>query len=136
MNKADHYWLLNPEEQEQIMKQALFREAHRFGPAVVRVVGNIWSSSIKEAYLSAQDLIRLSKRYTPERVEAACKRAIYYCQDKNNYIISWLLEKNYDRLALSAYTDIKGQFLFNFEPLVRENQNNVESNLMWENLAD
>lgn len=63
MNKTDHYWLLNPEEQEQIMKQALLREAHRFGPAVVRVVGNIWSSSIKEAYHSAQDLIRLSERY-------------------------------------------------------------------------
>ena len=59
----------------------------------------------------------------------ACKRAIYYRQDKNNYVISWLLEKNYDRLALSAYTDIKGQFIFNFEPLVQENQNNVESSL-------
>ena len=118
------------------MKQALLREAHRFGPAVVRVVGNIWSSSIKEAYHSAQDLIRLSECYTPERVEAACKRAIYYRQDNNNYVISWLLEKNYDRLALSAYTDIKGQFIFNFEPLVQSNQNNVESSLMWENLTD
>ncbi len=59
-----------------------------------------------------------------------CKRAIYYRQDKNNYIISWLLEKNYDRLSLSAYTDIKGQFIFNFESLEQENQNNVESSLM------
>ncbi len=130
MNKTDHYWLLYPDEQEQIMKQALLREAQQLGPAVVRVVGNIWSSSIIEAYHSAQDLIRLSERYTPERVEAACKRAIYYRQDKNNYVISWLLEKNYDRLALSAYTDIKGHFIFNLEPLVQENQNNVESSLM------
>ena len=76
MNKVDHYWLLNPEEQEQIMKHhetrpSLSPEAHRCGPAVVRVVGNSWSSSIKEAYHSAQDLIRLSKRYTPEKVEGA-----------------------------------------------------------------
>ena len=112
------------------MKQALLREACRFGPAVVRVVGNIWSSSIKEAYHSAQELMRLSECYTPERVEAACNRAIYYRQDKNNYVISWLLEKNYDLLALSAYTDIKGQFLFNFESMVHENQNNVESSLI------
>ncbi len=138
MNEVDHYWLLNPEEQEQeqTMKQVLLREAQRCGPAVARVVGNIWSSSLKEADHDARKLIRLSTHYTPERVEAACKRAIYYRQDKNSYIISWLLEKNYDRLSLSPYTDIKGQFVFSFEPLIQENQNNVESCLMWENLAD
>ncbi len=112
------------------MKQALLREAQRFGPSVIRVVENIWSSSIIETYHSAQDLLRLSEQYSPERVEEACKRAIYYRQDKNNYVISWLLEKNYDRLALSTYTDIEGQFLFNFKHLVQENQNNVESNFM------
>jgi len=117
------------EDDEHVMKQIVVQQACRCGPSVARVVDNIWAVSILEADRNARKLIRLSKRYTVKRLEAACQRAIYYRQDKNGSTISWILEKGYDQLPLSPYADIRGQLLFSFAPLdLGETEDEYEEN--------
>jgi hypothetical protein len=111
---------LTANEQERAIKQVLLQEARACGPSVAQLL---------------RELMELARHYSPKRLQAACRRAIYYRKDRSFYIIPQILEYEYDRLPLSPYTDIKGQFLFRFESCDGDNLNNVESRLMCERKA-
>jgi len=136
MNVYQHLYVPETDEQERILKHYLIHQALECGNSVARVVENIWAYNIHEADEDARQLIRLSKRYGARRLEDACERALYYRQPKNSSTISWILEKGFDRLDLSPHTDLRGQFVFTFESLTSERQNNVESSLMRGKSAD
>jgi hypothetical protein len=123
-------------ETEQILKQALINCALRYGPGVARIVENLWVTSLLEVEQEARRLIQLAQRYGATRLEAACQRAVYYRHDKNEAIISWILEKGLDRFSLNPYTDIRGQFTFSIEALSSEDQDNVQSRIPRENLSE
>jgi len=135
-NPHSHYHrFLKADEQERAIKRFLLQEARACGPSVARLVQTVWAGSILEMFRDARELIELAQHYSPERLQAACRRAIYYRKDHNFYIISRILEYQYDELPLSPYTDIKGQFLFSFEPCAGSGLNNVESRIMCERKA-
>jgi hypothetical protein len=121
---------LTANEQERAIKQVLLQEARACGPSVAQLVQTVWAGSILEMVRDSRELMDLACRYSPERLQAACRRAIYYRKDRSFYIIPRLLEDQYDRLPLSPYTDIEGQFLFSFESCDRDSLNNVESRLI------
>ena len=126
---------LTANEQERAIKQVLLQEARACGPSVAQLLQIVWAGSILELVRDCRELMELARHYSPKRLQAACRRAIYYRKDRSFYIIPQILEYEYDRLPLSPYTDIKGQFLFRFESCDGDNLNNVESRLMCERKA-
>lgn len=126
---------LTANEQERAIKQVLLQEARACGPSVAQLVQMVWAGSILEMVRDSRELIELARRYSPKRLQAACRRAIYYRKDRSFYIIPRILEYEYDRLPLSPYTDIEGQFLFSFESCEGDSLNKVESRLMYERKA-
>jgi hypothetical protein len=121
---------------ERILKQALLHRALRCGPSVARLVENLWASSLLEADQDARQLMRLSNTHGRHRLEAACRRAIYYRQDKNTEVIRWILDRGLERLPLTPFTDIRGQFIFPLDQPEIESQDNVESKIMCEKDSD
>jgi hypothetical protein len=99
-------------------------------------VENLWASSLLEADQDARQLMQLSNSHGRHRLEAACRRAIYYRQDKNTEVIRWILDRDLERLPLTPFTDIRGQFVFPLYQPEIESQDNVESEIMCENDSD
>lgn len=126
-----------PAHAERAFRQ--LRLAHRalqYGPSVAQVVETLLTASLREAEREAQDLMRLARRYGCQRLEAACRRAIYYRQKPDSGTVCWILEKRFDHLPLHPFTDIGGQFTFQFDGPQIKGRNNVESRLMCENESE
>lgn len=136
MYESENRCLSDIDEQVRIVKQFLMQQALRYGPSVARVVEHIWADSIQEAYQDARELMRLSYRYGSARLEKACERSLYYRHHRNSSTIGWILEKDYDRLVLSPHIDLRGEFIYSFEPLTPEDQNNVESRIPRDKMAE
>lgn len=121
---------------ELLLKQALLHRALKYGPSVARLVENLWAFSLLEADQDARQLMRLSNSHGRHRLEAACRRAIYYRQDKNTDLIRWILDRGLERLPLTPFTDIRGQFIFPLDQPEIESQDNVESEIMRERCTE
>ena len=74
--------LLTPDEQERAIKRLLIQEAKICGPSVARLIQHLWADNILEMIRDARQLLDLSRRYSPTRLQAACRRAIYYRKDR------------------------------------------------------
>jgi len=122
--------------EELILKQSLLQRAFQYGPSVARLVENLWAYSLLEVDQDARQLMRLANSHGRHRLEAACRRAIYYRQDKNTEVIRWILDKGYDRMPLTPFTDIRGRFIFPLYQPEIESQDNLESEIMCENYSD
>jgi hypothetical protein len=133
-NPHEYRPLLTAEQQERALKHFLLRQARGCGPSVARLLQTVWAENILEMVRECRELMELAQRYSPERLRAACRRAIYYRKDHNFYNVAHILDHQYDRLPLSPYTDIEGQFLFSLEPSA-DSSNNVESRIMRERKA-
>jgi hypothetical protein len=108
---------------------SLLEDLLRFGPLSVELADRL--SFKLDAVGSVHDAIA-----DAARLEAACRRAVYYRHDKNEAIISWILEKGLDRLPLNPYTDIWDQLTFSLERLNSGVQDNVESRIPRENISE
>lgn len=117
------------------MKRFLLQQARCCGPSVSRLIQTVWAESLLELFHDSRQLIELAQRYSPKRLQAACRRAIYYNNDHNYSIVSLILEHQHDRLPLSPYTDMRGQFLFSFDPCAGDGPNNPESRITRERTA-
>jgi hypothetical protein len=135
MNSSYSNRRLTANEQERAIKQVVLQEARACGPWVAQLVQTVWAGSVLEMVRDFRELMELARRYSPKRLQAACRRAIYYRKDRSFHIIPRILEYQYDRLPLSPYTDIKGQFLFRFETCDGDSLNNVESRIIRERMA-
>jgi hypothetical protein len=112
-------WRQFTSRQEHFLKRVLIEEAQRVGPSVALLVQALWAEAVVDAAREVYQLLRLPRRYGVQRLEAACKRAAYYRRDRNHFTIEWILQKRYDELPLTHYTDIRGHFIFaceDFDP--------------------
>jgi len=98
---------------------------------VALLVQALWVDNILETAHDIGRLVYLSRRYGGARLEAACRRASYYRRDRSGFTIEWILQKNYDKLPLSPYSDISGQFLLPFADIEPEHPN-MESEIICE----
>jgi hypothetical protein len=117
------------------MKRFLLQQARSCGPSVSRLIQTVWADGVLDMFRDSRELIELAYRYSSRRLQAACRRAIYYRKDRNYSIVSHILEHQYDQLPLSPYTDIRGQFLFSFDPYAADGLNNLESRIPPERTA-
>lgn len=108
-------WLHLTSDQEHFLKGVLLEEARCVGPAMALIVQALWADAIVETARDVYQLLRMPRRYGAQRMEAACKRAAYYRQNRNCFTIEWILQEGYDELPLTPYTDIRGQWVFAFD---------------------
>lgn len=90
----------------------ILEEARSFGPFTVEIFKHIWLNHLHKAESEITALMRFGYRFQHERLEAACKRVVFY--DLNSpALVELVLMQQLDNLPLDHSTDIYGQrFLF------------------------
>ena len=84
------------------------QHASSVGPSASIVARIAWTSSIRIAESAVNSFLRLARRISPERLEAACKCVLFYGFDSIDMVKSVIAQK-LDSLPLDPKTDIWGQ---------------------------
>lgn len=72
------------------------RQAEGIGPACAQLIERLFKDRVLENLRAAQGVIRLAKQYSPERLEAACQRALDF--DNPRYrSVKTILERGLDQ---------------------------------------
>jgi transposase len=93
--KMEHY----PPNEYNYMKMDsnyCMENARKIGPSTLKVVDELLNNGVIRNLRSAQNIIRMQKKYGKARLEAACRRAVYF----GNYTyggIKNILEKELDK---------------------------------------
>ncbi len=112
---ADHlppeavaYWMQDP--------QWCLKKARSLGPATHELIERLFAHRVLDNLRAAQGVIRLAQRFGPERLEAACRRALRF-DDPRYRTVKTILQKGLDQqpepaepsALAEAYTG-KGRF--------------------------
>jgi len=87
----------------------LVRDSSDFGEFTVEIVKHTWLNHLFRAEAEVQGLLRYGYRLSDQRLEAACRRAIFYNQTSTNMVKTILIER-LDLLTLDQRTDVYGQY--------------------------
>lgn len=82
-------------------RESCLKLAEACGPFTVQMVGEILSHPVLDRLPTAGRLVRLSQRYSPSRLEAACARAISF-GDFNFVTVKRILSEELDQQPLTA----------------------------------
>jgi hypothetical protein len=99
---------LNADEQK--IKTQLLDQAADLGPLAVAFIQSLWTESILGAAEQARGLFSLAHCHETKRLEAACKRALFY-QRPDYLTVDKILRENLDSLPLNPYTDVNGRLM-------------------------
>jgi transposase len=79
-------------------KEWFIAKAAEIGPATIDVVATIMSARehVQQGFNAAMGVLRLAKVHSPQRLERACQRAIYY-QSATFRVIKSILEQHLDK---------------------------------------
>ena len=90
------------------IKARIIDRASDLGPFVLAFVQSLWTDGVINTAEHAARLMRLASFYDPERLEAACRRALFY--KKTDYAtVDRILRDHLESLPLNPYADINGQ---------------------------
>jgi len=90
-----------------------FPETELFGEETERAVNIMWDEWQKIGFRKMQRFLSLAFRYSPARLESACKRALFYGKPTMENVQK-ILELKLDSLKLQSEADMQGQFLFKY----------------------
>jgi len=99
------------EVDERSLKALILQKAQSIGPSVATIVESMWVEAVKNVLYDIRGFLKLAETYSPTRLEAASRRALFHGHS-NYYTVDHILNKNLDDLPLSHYVDIEGQYLF------------------------
>ncbi len=85
--------------EELALKRRLLEKASGVGTAVTAIVEGIWVARLLDAFGEAERLLRLARLHSPDRLEAAARRALFYGQPDYG-TVSRLLVKRLEGLPL------------------------------------
>jgi transposase len=80
-------------------RQWCLNQAKEIGPYCRQFIHHLFNDRVLDNLRAAQGIIRLGKKYGSVRLEAACKRALFYGNPKYNAVKS-ILAQGLDQLAL------------------------------------
>jgi hypothetical protein len=86
----------------------IIQNASSIGPSATAMARINWASSLRIAESDINSFLRLARRMSPARLEAACKRVLFYGFDSIDTVKAVLLQR-LDMLSLDPKTDIYGQ---------------------------
>jgi hypothetical protein len=110
--------IFQSEADERSLKALILQKAESIGPSVTTIVESMWVEAVKNVLYDVDRFLKLAETYSPTRLEAASRRALFHGHS-NYYTVNHILNKNLDDLPLSHYADIEGQYLF-WSPKERE----------------
>jgi hypothetical protein len=84
------------------------KTASSFGNSSATIAEIAWAVSMRTTEASIYSFLRLAHRYSGKRLEAACKRVLFYGFDSIDMVKIVLFQK-LDLLPLNRKTDIYGQ---------------------------
>lgn len=97
-----------PHLQQEKTKTRLMGRASDLGQSVLAFVQALWTADMRSTALHASRLIRLASAYGPARLEAACRRALFY-RSGDYATVKRILENHLETLPLNPHADIYGQ---------------------------
>jgi hypothetical protein len=103
--------LLENEPEERSLRQLFLHKARSIGPSVTTILENIWVRTVMSALCDIERFLKLAQIHSPNRLEAASKRALFYGHGDYR-TVDHILIKHLEGLPLSHYSDINGQLLF------------------------
>jgi transposase len=104
----------NVEKYLNASTQGLRMWAGRLGPSVEAVVRRILDDKVVDGIRPVRGLLRFSQKYSPERLEAACKRALAY-ETPTYMSVKRILKNELDRLPMEQPAELSGQLQFRFK---------------------
>jgi hypothetical protein len=110
---------------EQALKTQMLHRATKCGTSTTAMVDKIWVNHFTHTVKHLQRFLSLAHRFSPQRLEAACRRALFYSVATDK-VVQHILTKGYDRLPLSPYSTIEGQPVFDFNDDTSEDQNSSQ----------
>jgi len=96
---------------ERSLKQLFLQKALSIGPSVTTILENIWVRTVISAFCDFERFLKLAEIHSPNRLEAASRRALFYGHGDYR-TVDYILMKRLEGLPLSHYSDINGQLLF------------------------
>jgi hypothetical protein len=98
-------------------KEWFIAQASQVGPATAEAASQIMNKRehIQQGFNAVMGLLRLAKVYSPERLEQACQRAIYF-KSTTLKAIKTILEQNLDKQSFLLLPPVAQQ-----EPVLHEN---------------
>ena len=90
------------------IKSHLLDRASDLGPFVTAFTQSLWTDAVRATIEHAIRLFHLAKLYEPQRLDAACRRALFY--RKTDYLtVEEILREEYETLPLHPYADVTGK---------------------------
>jgi hypothetical protein len=94
--------------QEMKIKHRVLDHAVGLGPFVLAFVDSLWIEGVQSLGDRAARLMALATRYGSERLDAACRRALFY-RELNYPTLEKILRQHLENLPLNPYADVEGQ---------------------------
>jgi len=100
-------FLPTSDAEEHALKGRLLHRALSLGPFVGAMMQGIWMDSIHSTVSQTQRLFSLASLHGHTRLDAACRRALYY-RTTHLFVVQEILRKDAQSLPLNPYTDVFG----------------------------
>ena len=82
--------------------QWCLKQARQVGPRCTELIETLFADRVMDNLRAAQGIIRLGKSYSPERLEAACRRALHY-ENPRYRSVKTILKKGLDQIPEEQY---------------------------------
>ncbi len=96
-------------------EQLLLQHGNLLGPCAAYFLRNLWVQATRSAEQQSTELLGYAHRYSPQRLERACERALL-CRLVGLEAIRFILAEDLDRLDSRADADLDGQLLLPLYP--------------------
>ena len=90
------------------LEKSILSDSKAIGKYVRLFIQYAWEKKAHDSYSHLKSILSLAKKYKNNRLNSACKRAVYYAYYSPD-IIKHILYLNLDSLPLSINSDIYGQ---------------------------
>ena len=96
------------DQREQTIKEQLLLKCSQAGEFTTALVHSLWIEGVLSVARHAQRIFRLADTYGYERLEAACRRAMFY-REPDYLTVERILQLRIENLPLDPYCDVYGQ---------------------------
>jgi len=95
------------------VEQFILHHGARMGPWAKSFIRTLWAQAAQNAYQDSLQLLSYTHRYTPQRLENACERALLYHLE-GLWAIRFIFAEDLDRLPPRSDAELTGQLRFAF----------------------
>jgi hypothetical protein len=94
-------------------EQFILHHAALLGPCAAWFIRTLWGQAAQQAYQDSVQLLSHAYRYTPQRLERACRLALLYNLD-SLHALRLIFAEDLDRLPMRPDAELTGQLLLPF----------------------